>query len=185
MSKSVAKWGKWEIIPSHGPRQQGPTNALFTGSTDITIDSKQRLAIPAKVRSQLDPEKDKAWFCVPWPGGILRLYSESEFTSLAASWNRTLIPASDQAELEAELFGRADRDGLGGSDHDPEGFARFGRAGFGSGGGRRPEPAGVPGLRGWAGGPDGPVLEARRWWRSSSLAPGRWARFAEEFLTTA
>ncbi len=82
---------------------------FFTGSTDITIDSKQRLAIPAKVRSQLDPEKDKAWFCVPWPGGILRLYSESEFTSLAASWNRTLIPASDQAELEAELFGSAER----------------------------------------------------------------------------
>lgn len=82
---------------------------LFTGSTEITIDAKQRLAIPAKVRSQLDPEKDKAWFCVPWPGGILRLYSESEFTALAANWNRTLIPGSDQAELEAELFGSAER----------------------------------------------------------------------------
>lgn len=82
---------------------------FFTGSTDITIDSKQRLAIPAKFRSQLDSEKDRAWFCVPWPGGILRLYSESEFTSLAASWNRTLTPGADQAELEAELFGSAER----------------------------------------------------------------------------
>lgn len=82
---------------------------FFTGSSDITIDSKQRLAIPAKFRSQLDPEKDRAWFCVPWPGGILRLYCETEFTSLAANWNRTLIPGSDQAELEAELFGSAER----------------------------------------------------------------------------
>ncbi|GMV24725.1 MAG: transcriptional regulator MraZ [Phycisphaerae bacterium] len=82
---------------------------FFTGSSDITIDSKQRLAIPAKFRSKLDPAKDAAWFCVPWPGGILRLYPESEFTSLAAGWNRTLIPNSQQAELEAAVFGMAER----------------------------------------------------------------------------
>ncbi len=81
----------------------------FTGSSDITIDAKQRLAIPAKYRSLIDPEKDKAWFCVPWPGGILRLYSETEFTTLAGRWDRTLTPGAEQAELEAELFGLAER----------------------------------------------------------------------------
>lgn len=82
---------------------------FFTGSTDITIDSKQRLAIPAKFRSKLDPAKDTAWYCVAWPNGILRLYVESEFTSLAGTWNRSLIPRSDQAELEAAIFGSAER----------------------------------------------------------------------------
>ncbi|MCC6426120.1 MAG: hypothetical protein IT435_04795 [Phycisphaerales bacterium] len=81
----------------------------FTGSADITIDAKQRLAIPAKYRSQLDPDKDRAWYCVPWPAGIVRLYSETEFTSLAARWDRTLTPGAEQAELEAELFGLAER----------------------------------------------------------------------------
>lgn len=82
---------------------------FFTGSSDITIDSKQRLAIPAKFRSQLDPEKDTAWYCVPWPGGILRLYSATEFARLTARWDRTLIPGTDQAELEAEIFGSTER----------------------------------------------------------------------------
>ncbi|MBL8965103.1 MAG: hypothetical protein KF787_07665 [Phycisphaeraceae bacterium] len=82
---------------------------FFTGSSDITIDSKQRLAIPAKFRSQLDPERDTAWYCVPWPGGILRLYSVTEYSSLTARWERTLIPGADQADLEAEIFGSTER----------------------------------------------------------------------------
>lgn len=82
---------------------------FFTGSSDITIDSKQRLAIPAKFRSQLDPERDTAWYCVPWPGGILRLYSVTEYSSLTARWDRTLIPGADQADLEAEIFGSTER----------------------------------------------------------------------------
>jgi MraZ protein len=81
----------------------------FTGSAEITIDAKQRLAIPAKYRSLLDPEKDKAWYCVPSPGGLIRLYSETEFNDLAARWHRTLTPTGDQAELEAELFSSAER----------------------------------------------------------------------------
>ena len=83
---------------------------LFTGHSDHTIDAKLRLAIPAKYRNQLDPQKDgAAWFCVPWPGGILRLYTERQFEALASRGDETLTPGEDEADLEAQLFGFAER----------------------------------------------------------------------------
>jgi MraZ protein len=83
---------------------------LFTGQAELTIDAKQRLAIPAKYRAQWDPAKHgNAWICVPWPGGILRLYPEARFEQLAQTVQGTLIPDRDEAELEAALFGFAER----------------------------------------------------------------------------
>ncbi len=83
---------------------------LFTGVSEHTIDSKQRLAIPAKYRNQWSPERDGgAWFCVPWPGGILRLYTEMEFKRLSDAMNASLHPAEDAAELETNFFGFAER----------------------------------------------------------------------------
>lgn len=83
---------------------------LFTGQADLTIDAKQRLAIPAKYRAQWDPAAHgHAWICVPWPGGILRLYPEAKFEQLARDPQGTLIPDRDEAELEAVLFGFAER----------------------------------------------------------------------------
>lgn len=83
---------------------------LFTGHSEHSIDSKLRLAIPAKYRSQLDPERDgSAWYCVPWPGGILRLYTEKTFEQLAQQGEHSLTPDEDQADLEAQLFGFAER----------------------------------------------------------------------------
>ena len=83
---------------------------LFTGHSEHTIDAKLRLAIPAKHRNQVDPEKDgAAWVCVPWPGGILRLYTEKQFESLSARGDESLTPGEDEADLEAHLFGFAER----------------------------------------------------------------------------
>lgn len=83
---------------------------LFTGHSEHTIDAKQRLAIPAKYRSQWkESTEGKAWICVPWPGGMLRLYPEKTFEILADSQAQTLTPASDEADLEADLFGFAER----------------------------------------------------------------------------
>ena len=57
---------------------------LFTGYSEHSIDSKLRLAIPAKYRNQWDSVRDgNAWFCIPWPSGLLRLYTESQFNRLA------------------------------------------------------------------------------------------------------
>jgi transcriptional regulator MraZ len=83
---------------------------LFTGHSEHTIDAKQRLAIPAKYRSQWkESTEGKAWICVPWPGGVLRLYPEKTFELLADAQAQTLTPASDEADLEADLFGFAER----------------------------------------------------------------------------
>lgn len=83
---------------------------IFTGHAEITIDPKQRLAIPAKYRAQLDPATDgQVWFCVPWPGNGLLLFTEKTFTSLAASEPGTLTPIGEESELETSLFGLTER----------------------------------------------------------------------------
>ncbi|MDX9912589.1 MAG: hypothetical protein RBS39_12230 [Phycisphaerales bacterium] len=83
---------------------------LFTGHTEATIDAKQRLAIPAKYRSLWDAARDgTAWQCVPWPGGIIRLFTENRFAQLAEMREQSLTPGADEAELDADLFGLAER----------------------------------------------------------------------------
>ncbi len=83
---------------------------LFTGYSEHSIDSKLRLAIPAKYRNQWDSVRDgNAWFCIPWPTGRLRLYTETEFTRLAEGMGSTLIPDTETAELQASYFGFAER----------------------------------------------------------------------------
>lgn len=80
---------------------------LFTGTSDHTIDAKSRLAIPAKHRSQVG--ESSAWYCVPWPGGVLRLYPESTFRELATRPEQSLTPSEDEASVEASVFGFAER----------------------------------------------------------------------------
>lgn len=83
---------------------------LFTGASDHTIDSKLRLAIPARFRNQLHPNRDGlAWMSVPWPGGVIRLYTERQFERLASQRGMSLTPGEDDAELETNLFGFAER----------------------------------------------------------------------------
>lgn len=83
---------------------------LFTGQYEHVIDAKQRLAIPADIRSRWRPETDGlAWFAVPWPGGVIRLYTESRFNALAESRSQTLTPDEDEAEIQASLFGLSRR----------------------------------------------------------------------------
>lgn len=83
---------------------------LFTGHYEHVIDAKQRLAIPSDIRSRWRPETDGlAWFAVPWPGGVIRLYTESRFSSLASTRSQTLTPDEDEAEIQATLFGLSRR----------------------------------------------------------------------------
>lgn len=79
---------------------------LFTGQYEHSIDAKQRLAIPAEIRSQWRPEvHGGAWFAVPWTGGVIRLYPEIEFANRARTGFLSLTPDEDEAELQATLFG--------------------------------------------------------------------------------
>lgn len=83
---------------------------LFTSQYEHTIDAKHRLAIPSDVRSRWRPESEGlAWFAVPWPGGLIRLYPEKAFEARAFSGELTLTPDEDEAELQATLFGLSAR----------------------------------------------------------------------------
>ncbi len=83
---------------------------LFTGHAELTIDPKQRLAIPSKYRSQWSEERDgTAWICVPWSARQIRLYTERTFELLASERKDSLTQDADEAELDADLFGFAER----------------------------------------------------------------------------
>ena len=106
--KSVALWEK---VGYSAGFIEGTSRVLFTGTYDHTLDEKQRLAIPSEVRSLWDEAEDgeKIFYAIPWPGGILRLYTQTHFRRLAASRSLTLTPDEDEAELQATLFGLARR----------------------------------------------------------------------------
>lgn len=79
---------------------------LFTGQYEHVIDAKNRLAIPSEVRSQWVAKRDgAAWYAMPWPTGVIRLYTEAKFQALAADQSLTLTPEEDEAELQVNLFG--------------------------------------------------------------------------------
>ncbi len=82
---------------------------LFTGHSEHTIDAKLRLAIPAKYRGRLDESRDgRGWYSVPYPGGVIRLYTQARFESLAEESPQRLTPDQDEADLEAGFFGMAE-----------------------------------------------------------------------------
>lgn len=86
-----------------------PHVLLFSGHAEVTIDPKQRLQVPAKYRAIWEAGSEKAWHVVPWVGGVLRLYPETTFSTLAQGSGRALIPGADEAQLEADFFGMVER----------------------------------------------------------------------------
>ncbi len=82
---------------------------LFTGQAEVSIDAKQRLAIPAKFRGMWDEARDgSAWYAVPW-GDSIRLYTERRFEELASQGPQSLLPSPEEAALESDFFGLAER----------------------------------------------------------------------------
>jgi len=83
---------------------------LFTGHYEHLIDAKNRLAIPADIRARWSAsECGGAWFALPWPTGVIRLYTEVDFNARANQYQNSLTPAAQQAELQATLFGLSRR----------------------------------------------------------------------------
>lgn len=79
---------------------------LFNSEYEHSIDSKNRLAIPAEIRGRWKASEDGAgWFAVPWREGLIRLYTERSFEEMAQSRSLTLTPDEDEAELQATVFG--------------------------------------------------------------------------------
>lgn len=84
---------------------------IFTGYYEHTIDSKNRLAIPSKFRSRMDPEADgTAFVMVPGqPSSTLWLYTERHFDALAGRADSELIPDDDQLRFEQMYYMLAER----------------------------------------------------------------------------
>jgi MraZ protein len=83
---------------------------VFTGEYEYTIDAKQRLAIPADVRSQLDEERHgRAFYAVPGPNGALWLWPEVTFEQMSGAAEQSLLPAEEMMEFEELLYSQAAR----------------------------------------------------------------------------
>jgi len=83
---------------------------IFTGHAELTIDAKQRLAIPAKHRSRHNPERDgSAWYCVPWGRRKLMLYTEKRFEEMAEKGDFTLTPDDETSDKASNFFGMCER----------------------------------------------------------------------------
>ncbi|QOI99585.1 MAG: hypothetical protein HRU70_03460 [Phycisphaeraceae bacterium] len=78
----------------------------FRGKADATIDSKQRLAIPAKFRAKIDESRDgTSWVAFAWHGESLWLYPVKQYEALATEKQGTLTPSAEQAEWQRTFFG--------------------------------------------------------------------------------
>jgi MraZ protein len=86
---------------------------IFTGHAPLTIDAKFRLAIPAKQRALLVPERDgNAFYTVPWKHQRLLIFTEASFIALTRARAQSLAPSEDAEEGEPDYFGMADRSEL-------------------------------------------------------------------------
>jgi MraZ protein len=78
---------------------------LFTGTYDLTIDSKNRLSIPASIRSGMDPERDGTGFYLV-PGsrrGTLSLFADRYYERYSEQYHASLPPAQEKEDFE-DLF---------------------------------------------------------------------------------
>jgi MraZ protein len=83
---------------------------LFTGEYEHTIDAKQRLAVPAEIRSRLKPDvHGEGFYAVPGPNGALWLWPEKTFEQMAGAMEASLLPAEEMMEYEELLFSQAAR----------------------------------------------------------------------------
>ncbi len=83
---------------------------IFTGHAELTIDAKQRMAIPAKHRARHNAERDgAAWYCVPWGRRKLMLYTEKRFEEMAERGEFTLTPDDETSDRASNFFGMCER----------------------------------------------------------------------------
>jgi MraZ protein len=104
------------VLHSGEPRVKllrNPTEAicvLFTGEYEYQIDAKQRMAIPAEIRSRMSPEDEgEALYLVPGANGALWLWPERTFERLASAMEGSLLPGEEMMDLEELLFPQSRR----------------------------------------------------------------------------
>jgi MraZ protein len=83
---------------------------VFTGYFEHSIDEKNRLAIPAKIRSRLEAEKEgRCYVIVPGrPDNTLWIYTERQFERISESRQSTFTPSREQLRWEQFFFALAE-----------------------------------------------------------------------------
>ena len=79
---------------------------VLTGTYELTIDGKNRLVIPAGVRSALDPEtQGETFYIVPGtPITTLRLYPDRYFERYSEERHASLAPSAEQTQFEQVYY---------------------------------------------------------------------------------
>ncbi len=103
----------WVTFPAKSP--EVPC-VLFTGEYEHTIDTKQRLAIPAEVRGQLESEKhSEILYLAPGFNGTLWLWPEKTFERMTSAAEATLLPGEEMMQFEELIFPQSRRLEIDGS----------------------------------------------------------------------
>ncbi|MFB0985672.1 MAG: MraZ N-terminal domain-containing protein, partial [Phycisphaerales bacterium] len=83
---------------------------LFLGHFEHTIDTKNRLAIPAELRDVFDEETHgTAFVAAPGATGSLWLWPERTFADLASELGGSLLGDEDQIDFERVIFSQSAR----------------------------------------------------------------------------
>ena len=84
---------------------------VFKGTSEHTIDEKNRIAIPAKHRSRLQPDRDGNGFVIAMRQGeqCLSLYTERGFDKIAERDEPTFQPAQERSDWELCFFSTAEQ----------------------------------------------------------------------------
>ena len=122
MVSCVEEWGDVEYSPSV-KNSESPTRwtrtdqeppetscVLFLGHFEHTIDTKNRLAIPAELRDVFDEEiHGTAFVAAPGATGSLWLWPERTFADLASELGGSLLGDEDQIDFERVIFSQSAR----------------------------------------------------------------------------
>ena len=83
---------------------------LFTGKPELSVDGKQRLAIPAKTRAMLEQARvGNALYIIWGANGVLWLWPERTFEDIAGEIAPTLTPAVEQMDFDELTFPETQR----------------------------------------------------------------------------
>ena len=79
---------------------------LYTGTYELTIDSKNRLSIPANIRSAMDAERDgTAFYLVPGNRrGTLNLFADKYYERYSEQYHASLSPLAQEKEDFEDLY---------------------------------------------------------------------------------
>lgn len=91
-------WAEWNHRKTRGSEWVEAVNMLCTGEFELAIDPKNRLSIPASIRSSMDPVQDGTRFFVV-PGalnGTLNLVADQYFTREYAKKILSSIPPGEK-----------------------------------------------------------------------------------------